>query len=131
MKIEYNNQYLKTKEKIKNWIQNNENLKEKKETKCKNLIVDVGGTLQTLSYKTLIKYPNSVLGALFNNHVKIPKRKGMFQGFKNSYIIVTLQGHILIFDEDKEKNEDITKIIKLKLPNWKKNYLKKMKQLPN
>ena len=76
MKIEYNNQYLKTKEKIKNWIQNNENLKEKKETKCKNLTVDVGGTLQTLSYKTLIKYPNSVLGALFNNHVKIPKRKG-------------------------------------------------------
>ncbi len=33
----------------------------------------------------------------------------MFQGFKNSYIIVTLQGHILIFDEDKEKNEDIIK----------------------
>ena len=31
----------------------------------------------------------------------------MFKGFKNAYIVVTIQGHILIFDEDKEKNDNI------------------------
>ena len=51
-----------------------------------------------INYGELIKYKKNCR-----------RSKGMFQGFKNSYIIVTLQGHILIFDEDKEKNEDITK----------------------
>ena len=51
-----------------------------------------------INYGELIKYKKNCR-----------RSKGMFQGFKNSYIIVTLQGHILIFDEDKEKNEDIIK----------------------
>ena len=78
-KLEYNKEYLKIKEKNKNWIENKENQKDKINNEIqrnKNIIIDVGGVLQTISYKTLIKYPNSVLGALFNNHIKIPKRKG-------------------------------------------------------
>ena len=79
-KLEYNKEYLKIKEKNKNWIENKENQKEKINNEIiqrnKSIIIDVGGVLQTISYKTLIKFPNSVLGALFNNHIKIPKRKG-------------------------------------------------------
>ena len=34
--------------------------------------------------------------------------KGILKGIKNSFIVITIQGHILIFDEDKENNnEDI------------------------
>jgi hypothetical protein len=29
-----------------------------------------------MSKETLLKFPNSVLGACFNNHIKLPKRKG-------------------------------------------------------
>ncbi len=29
-----------------------------------------------MSKETLLKFPNSVLGACFNNYIKLPKRKG-------------------------------------------------------
>ena len=40
------------------------------------ITIDVGGTLQIISQKLLLKFPNSVLGTIFNNHIKLPKRKG-------------------------------------------------------
>ncbi len=36
---------------------------------------------------------------------------GMFKGFKNSYIVVTLQGHVLILDDEKTDNIISNKIV--------------------
>ena len=42
---------------------------------------------------------------LIQYKTKCKRSKGMFKGFKNAYIVVTIQGHVLIFDEDKENFE--------------------------
>jgi hypothetical protein len=47
-----------------------------------------------INYNDLIQYK-----------VKCKRSRGMFKGFKNAFIVVTIQGHVLIFDENKENNE--------------------------
>ena len=73
-KKEYKSQYKKKKEIIKNLIENKEN--NKRENKNEKIIIDIGGKIQIISKALLLKYPNSVLGAIFNNHIKLPKRNG-------------------------------------------------------
>ena len=69
-------------------------------------------------YNSIEKFFNFLIQLIpktieINNNVLIQYQKnckrsaGMFKGFKNAYIVVTIQGHILILDDEKDKNENI------------------------
>ena len=51
-----------------------------------------------INYKDLIKF-----------QLNIKRSAGVFKGFKNAIIIVTYQGHIIIFDNENNKNEELMK----------------------
>ena len=51
-----------------------------------------------INYKDLIKF-----------QLNIKRSAGVFKGFKNATIIVTYQGHIIIFDNENNKNEELMK----------------------
>ena len=85
----------------------NENLNDEKNFKIEKYysIEEFFNFLSSLIPKNIeINY-----GELIQYKKNCRRSKGMFKGFKNAYIIVTLQGHVLIFNEDKEKNEDVIK----------------------
>ncbi len=82
-----------------NEINNKENFKAEKYTSL-NQLIDFIITL--LPKKININYNDLIV---YSKNCK--RSAGMFKGFRNSYIVITIQGHILIFDEEKEKNEDI------------------------
>ena len=69
-------------------------------------------------YNSIEKFFNFLIQLIpktieINNNVLIQYQKnckrsaGMFKGFKNAYIVITIQGHILILDDEKDKNENI------------------------
>ena len=82
-----------------NEINNNENFKAEKYSSLEQLIEFI---IILLPQKIKINYNDLIV---YSKNCK--RGAGMFKGYKNSYIVVTNQGHILIFDEEKEKSDDI------------------------
>ena len=82
-----------------NEINNNENFKAEKYSSLEQLIEFI---IILLPKKIKINYNDLIV---YSKNCK--RGAGMFKGYKNSYIVVTNQGHILIFDEEKEKSDDI------------------------
>ena len=82
-----------------NEINNDDSFKVEKYSSLNQLIEFLSSLIPkkiNINYNDLIVYSKNC-----------KRSAGMFKGFKNSFIVVTIQGHVLIFDEEKEKNEDI------------------------
>jgi hypothetical protein len=94
----------------KNNLKNNPNTNDDLIKDDNNFLIEKYNSIEEF-LKFLIQLIPKKIEINYNELIQYQKNckrsAGMFKGFKNAFIVITLQGHILILDEDKEKNDNI------------------------